>query len=455
MTPAVVKLEMDLTSLQGFNHRLGSWSASTPQTAQELERWQLDSAWSLAEHLATINPYYRERLRLPKDRDRESFAALPLTRKGDVVADCERHPPFGSRTVVAKEDVRMVVQTSGTSGMGVEVYALNQADLAAILQTEAVGFAWAGIRAGTRVLLTLPIGVTAAGLWYFAALRALGANVLAVGSYPTERKVETLARFGAEVIVATPSYLSRLATACEDAALDPARLGMRSLIVAGEAFSHQWAGEIQERWQATLYEQYGCTERAIAWTCPGGVIKNGQLGVLHFPPESGYYEVIDPETGTPVGENEDGELVVTPFGASASPLLRYATGDRVRWIPPGGCPCSRPLRGIAAGAVQRWDDMMKIRGINVWPAQFDAAVFAVEGITDYRGVVATDQRNREIITIRLETTREGAEQQVVHAVRNSIGLRAQVVVEPPGTLAREVPPGFVKIRRWQDARKVR
>jgi phenylacetate-CoA ligase len=446
---------MDLGNLQEFDHELGSWSPSTPKSAQELERWRLDGAWKLAEHLQAANPYYRERLRLPKHRNRESFAELPLTRKGDVVADCERYPPFGSRTLIAKEDVRMVVQTSGTSGKGVEVYALNAADLAAIVRTEAVGFTWAGITAGTSVLLTLPIGVTAAGLWYSAALRTMGANILSVGSYPTERKIETLARFGAEAIIATPSYLNRLATACNDVALDPGRLGVRSLIVAGEAFSLRWAEEVQERWRATLYEQYGCTERAIAWTCPGGVIKNGQLGVLHFPPESGYYEVIDPETGSPVGEYEEGELVITPFGASASPLLRYATGDRVRWIPPDGCPCSRPLEGIAAGAVQRWDDMMKIRGVNVWPAQFDAAVFAVEGITDYRGVVTTDQRNGEVITLRLETTLVGAEQQVINEVRRSTGLSAQVVVEPTGTLAREIPPGFVKVRRWQDIRKAR
>jgi phenylacetate-CoA ligase len=437
--------------LGAFDEWTGAWSPSTPRDPGELTAWQLDRAWRQAETLGQGNPFYRERLHLPTQRDAHNYRALGVTTKQDVVEDCAEHPPYGNRTVAEVADVRMVVHTSGTSGQGMAVYALDSADLGAIVRTEAVGFLWAGIREGTGVLLTLPIGMTAAGLWYSAALRVIGSNVFSVGPYQTERKVELLRQFQPEVVVGTPTYVQRLAVACEEAGLSPESSSVKTLIVAGQAFSLPWARAIEARWGATLFEQYGCTERAIAWTCPGGVIKGDSLGVLHFPPEAGYYEVIDPDSGEPVGPGEIGELVITPFGADASPLIRYATRDRVRWMAPGACPCGRPLAGIAAGEVERYDDMMKIRGVNVWPASFDQAVFAVKTVSDYRGRVRVDDDGIERVEIRAEGV--GDPVALADAVSGSVhrvtGLRVEVKIEPAGTLAREVPEGFVKIKRFQ------
>jgi phenylacetate-CoA ligase len=440
-----------------FDNFLGSWNREVPTEADQISAWQLAKAWTLAVRLADSNPFYRGRLRLPAGRDADAFRSLSSTTKNEVVSDCMENPPFGSRSTVWRGDVRMVVQTSGTSGRGVEVYPLDESDEAAIVRTEAVGFIWAGVRPGSRVFLTLPIGITAAGLWYHATLRALGAFVLPVGPYSTERKVDVLSRFGADLVIGTPSYVHRLARGAMDAGLDLPSLGVRAVLVAGESFSPGWAAAMEKTWGTTLYEQYGCTERAIAWTCPGGVRRGNELGVLHFPPESGYHEVIEPLTGLPVSHGGEGELVVTPFGADASPLVRYATGDRVRWMAPGSCSCGRPLAGIAAGEVQRFDDMLKIRGVNVWPAHFDAAVFAVEGVTDYRGVVGTDALGGEVLEIRLETSVDSGvtAEDVAAAVRRATGLTATVRMEATGTLAKEVPEGFAKIKRWTDRREVR
>jgi phenylacetate-CoA ligase len=411
----------------------------------------MERAWALVETVGRDNPFYRPRLKIPTIRDPASYRSLGTTTKEDVVADGNRHPPYGSRTIAQPQDIRMMVHTSGTSGKGMAVYALNAGDVEAIVRTEAVGFLWAGIGEGTRVLLTLPIGMTAAGLWYSAALRAIGANLLSVGPYSTERKVELLQQFEAEVVIGTPTYVQRLAVACEDSGIAAEKTPVRTLIVAGQPFSLPWAQAMEARWGATLFEQYGCTEQAIAWTCPGGVIKAARLGVLHFPPESGYYEVIDRDSGERVGHGETGELVITPFGAEASPLVRYATGDRVRWMAPGTCPCGRPLAGIAAGEVERYDDMMKIRGVNVWPATFDQAVFSVESVTDYRGTVRIDDDGNERIEIRAEGGGDpgGLAEALSATIRRVTGLGAEVRIEPPGTLAREVPEGFVKVKRFQ------
>jgi phenylacetate-CoA ligase len=435
----------------GFDDWTGAWSATTPRDASEIVRWQLDRAWEVVQGVVQANPFYRPRLTMPAARDSASYRSIPATTKQDVVADGDENPPYGSRTVAEFSDIRMVVQTSGTSGLGTATYALDTSDLEAIIRTEAVGFLWAGIGQGTRVLLTLPIGLSAAGLWYSAALRSIGANVLSVGPYSTERKVQLLQRFEAEVVIGTPSYVQRLAVACEDSGVAPDETSVRTLIVAGQPFQAPWAIAMERRWGATLFEQYGCTERAIAWTCPGGVLKDGTLGVLHFPPESGYYEVIDPESGDPVGHGETGELIITPFGADASPLVRYATGDRVRWMAPGSCACRRPLAGIAAGEVERYDDMMKIRGVNVWPAAFDRAVFSVDAVTDYRGTVRIDHDGSERIEIRAEGNGESGElaEALSASIRRITGLGAEVRIVTPGTLAREVPEGFVKIKRFQ------
>lgn len=427
-----------------------------PATAERLREWQQARAWEIATGLAASNPFYASRLRLPTERDAASFRSLPTTTKEDVVGDCAADPPFGTRTVASDAELRHVVETSGTSGGGQEVYALNARDERAVFRGAAVGFWWAGVRPGSTVLLTLPVGTTAAGLWYYGGLRAIGANVLAVGAYPTERKVAVLERYRPQVLIGTPSYVDRLATVCRDEGLDPAAAGISTIVVAGEPYGVEWATETERTWNARLYEQYGSTERVMAWSCPGGAVRDGRLGTLHFPPELCFWEVVDPETNGPVDDGQHGELVSTPLQAEASPLLRFASRDRVRFVAAGSCECGRPLPGIRAGGVQRYDDMMKIRGVNVWPASFDAAVFSVGGAINYRGVVDRGVDGGE----RVELTVEGEPGSidvlpgaVREAVRRRTGLAVEVTAVAPGSLSRGVPEGFVKVSRWTDRRK--
>lgn len=432
-------------------------SPSTPEPAAALQRWQLSRAWSVAERLAAENPFYRDLLGpLPTDRTEAAFRRLPTTSKEAVVADCTDHPPYGRRTTADRTAIRQVVETSGTSGRGREVYALSADDEAAVYEAAAIGFWWAGVRPGTTVLLTLPVAMSAAGLWYLGGLRLIGANVLSVGSFDTERKVALLRRYGAETVVGTPSYVQRLAFALEAHGTDPASLGVRSLVVAGESYGAGWAKEVEARWGTTLYEQYGCTERIMAWSCPGGVLAYGDLGVLHFPPELSYVEVVDPSTGELPPPGHHGELIGTPLRASASPLLRFATRDRVELVPAGECGCGRPLPGIRAGGVQRYDDMLKIKGVNTWPAQFDAAVFAIEGVADYRGVVGLQPDGNEYVEVTVECRPEVSEvlrPRVAESIRRIAGVGARVVTVDPGDLARSVPEGFVKVPRWRDLRR--
>ncbi|MCU1497651.1 MAG: hypothetical protein JWM47_1604 [Acidimicrobiales bacterium] len=427
-----------------------------PVTAEGLRAWQLDQAWTVAADLAAGNPFYGPRLGdLPTERSEAAFRTLPTSTKAEIVDDCVAHPPYGRRTTCPPEDIRHIVETSGTSGLGREIYALDEDDERAIYEGEAVGFWWAGVRPGSRVLLTLPVGMSAAGLWYLGGLRLIGANVMSVGAYDTERKVAVLRRYGADVVVGTPSYVQKLAAACEAQGVDPASLGVRSLVVAGESYGVQWARDIQARWGATLYEQYGCTERVVAWTCPGGVVTDDGLGVLHFPPELSFVEIVDPATGEPPPSGGTGEIITTPLWAGASPLLRFATRDRAEVVAAGDCRCGRPLPGIRAGGVHRYDDMMKIKGVNVWPAHFDTAVFQVEGVAEYRGIVGRRADGAEYVEVTIECPPASAASlgpRVGASIRRVAGIGAQVTTVDPGEITGSVPEGFVKVARWRDLR---
>lgn len=447
-----------MTTTAPFDELTGAWTATGVGDPEALAEWQLAMAWRVVE-AAVRNAYHAPRLEaLPARRDRAAFELLPRMTKRDVVDDCAAAPPFGTRGAIDRSEVRGIVETSGTSGLGKAVFPLNGPDLELVHQTEAVGFWWAGVRPGSTVLLTLPVGVTAAGQWYAGGLQLLGANVLSVGAYPTDRKVEVLARYGADLVVGTPSYVQRLARVCCDQGVDPAGLGVSSLMIAGERYSRRWVEEMQALWGAAVYEQYGCTERAIAWTCPGGVLRDGSEATLHFPAEGALCEVVDPETGSSVAHGETGELVVTPFSASASPLIRYRTGDRVELVAGGRCHCGRPNAGIRPARVERFDNMLKIRGVNVWPEALDAVIFAVDGVVDYRGAVRTSDDGGEVVVVEVEaSSAAGARvsQSIVDDVRRHLGIGVRVGVLEIGELSRRVPEGFVKVARWSDERATR
>ncbi|HEY4277378.1 MAG TPA: hypothetical protein VGM91_04100 [Conexibacter sp.] len=398
--------------------------------------------------------FYRERLRGAPVRldDVAQLAELPVTTKADVLQDIAANPPFGSRTRVAAATIRHLVTTSGTSGAGEEAYPLDDADEAEVFAMAARGFAWAGVRPGAVVLDTLPLTTAAAGLWYYHALRLLGANVLAVGSFATERKLDCLRRFRPDAVVGTPSYVLRLALDARRAGLDPTACGVRRLVVAGESWSEPRMQRLEREWGARVFEQYGSTQRAMAWSCPVGALPEGRRGTLHALSDHGVYEVVDPQTRAPVHAG-DGELVITPFVSSASPLVRFATGDRV--TVGHACPCGRPGPHLRAGMVERYDFMVKVRGVNLWPEALDTAVLHVDGVRDYDATVELGADGRELLRIEVELERDddGAAARVAEVVGRLTGLHASVNATGGERVTGEIPDRFRKRRRLHDKRR--
>ncbi len=424
--------------------------ASEPASLERLQLGRLNEVLARARK----TPFYERRFSGLPDRltDIAELRTFPLTTKRDVLSDIAAHPPFGSRARVPPESVRQVVTTSGTSGAGEEVYPLDAEDERRLYAMAARGFHWAGVEPGSVVLNTLPLTTAAAGQWYYHGLRFLGATVLGVGTYATERKLEYLIRFGADTLVGTPSYVLRLALEARNSGLDPAGTSVRRVVVAGECWSEDWMRRLEEHWGARVFEQYGSTQRAMAWSCPVGALAPDGRGVLHALSDHGIYEVVDPETRAPVSEGA-GELVVTPFVSSASPLVRFATGDRVTLVPE--CPCGRPGPLFAAGTVDRYDFMVKVRGVNLWPEALDRAVFGVEQVREYRAEVETDESGRELLRLDVELVEPavGAEQAVADAVRHATGLAASVRAVTGNALTASIEDRFHKRRRLYDRRK--
>ena len=195
---------------------------------------QLSRAWQ--------SPFYQQRFEAaglsPDDPVQpEELTALPVTRKEDLCDDVAEHPPYGSRLTVEPHQVVRVVETSGTSGKGKEVHVSTRTDLDRIVEMESAGFVWAGVELGTVVAFTIPITLTAASSYWDLALQALDANVLRLGHLSTNEKLRYMTRYGAELLIATPTYLGWLEHAASEMGIDPTRdlNTVRSISVAGDS----------------------------------------------------------------------------------------------------------------------------------------------------------------------------------------------------------------------------
>jgi phenylacetate-CoA ligase len=412
-------------------------------SADELRATQWSRFRRLLSEAWERNRFYRRKLDAvglhPDDvREPGDLRHVPVTTKEELVRDVEECPPYGSRLQVPPSEIVNVVETSGTSGKGRETHPQTAGDLEAIYRAEAYGFVWAGVTTGTVVVLTWPVTMTAGSSWWLYTLGRLGANVLRIGHLGAEEKLGYLRRYGATVFVATPSYVTRLERAAEAIGLDPRQdLGVRRIIVAGEGRPVEWAAHVEAVWGARLSEQWGCTQGALAWTCEEGLLRGGQLGLMHTLPHLCLTEVVDRDTGRHVPSGEYGEIVVTPLHGEAAPLIRFATNDRARFLASDRCPCGRPFDGLACGSVSRYDDMIKVKGVNVWASAIAGVVMAYPAVREHRAQVSLDAAAQERALLELE---------LVAGVDGP--ARAELLATIAARLARDVGVRF-DVREWQ------
>jgi phenylacetate-CoA ligase len=234
---------------------------------------------------------------------------------------------------------------------------------------------------------------------------------------------------------------------------------LRALYISAEGYSPAWAQAMEEFWGAPLHEGYGSTQ-AVGFaltSCPSGRTEGPRL--LHAIEWMNVCEVVDPATGEPVGPGEVGELILTNLDISGSPCIRFATRDRVRYFPHHACGCGRPWACVEAGTIGRYDDMMKIRGNNVWPTAIDQLMFAEPEVAEYAGRVFVDDAGRTEVLVRVALT--SAARAAAPGLRADVLRRLARLLKDTTNVAmrleevdRAALPTFAyKSRRWQDERQ--
>lgn len=363
------------------------------------------------EYLHHSNPFYRRKfeeagVKPEKIRSRKDFSErVPLVDKKEFLADQEKNPPFGERLGVAPNKLRQLHLTSGTSGLGQEVYGGTRRDMETFGRGWMNLLHWVGLETGDIALSVMPMANLAAGLASFQGMIKLG--LLPFLSFGTDSmsKLESMKRFRPHYFTATTAYTLRLTILAKKIGLNPRRdlPNLKGISIGGEAYPISLIHELEEFWDTRIHESYGSTQAGgvCAFTCEYGAVRDGRRGAMHLLEPYYYTEVINPETLKPVEPGEEGEAVITTLSREASPVVRFRSRDKVRYFPHTYCPCGRPFDVWEPGNVSRYDDMMKIKASNVWPSMVDNVLFACSEVEEYAGRVWIDGEGNERVTVRL------------------------------------------------------
>ena len=365
----------------------------------------------------------------------DDFFRLPLTTKSELVDDQAAHPPFGSNLSHPIERYVRVHQTSGTTGTPLR-WLDTQESWDWWERCWGFVFRGAGLGPGDRVFFPFSFGLFI-GLWSgFEGARALGCLAIPGGGQDSAHRLAVIESLGATAICCTPSYALHLAEVARERGVELRKLGVRVTVHAGEpgAGIPSVRARIEEAWGARAYDHAGMTEMgAYGYEC------EAQAG-LHVNESEFIVEVLDPVTGRPARE---GELVLTNLGRSCSPLLRYRTGDRVR-LASGPCECGRTFARLEGGILGRVDDMLIVRGVNVFPAALEGIVRRFAAVDEFAIEV---YRRAEMDEVRLLLeVQDGAAHvpiAVQEAVRVDLGIRVEVTTVP----LRSLPRYELKARR--------
>jgi phenylacetate-CoA ligase len=362
-------------------------------------------------------------------RSREDLERIPFSGKSDL----REHYPFGL-LAVPRERVVRVHASSGTHGKPT-VVAYTRADLDNWAELMARCMTMAGVRAGMVVHNANGYGLFTGGLGFHDGAERIGATVIPVSGGFSARQAMLLEDLGAHVLVSTPSYALVIAQALRDAGIDPLRLGLQIGLFGGEPWTEGMRAQIERELELTAINNYGLSEMCgpgVAAECPA------QDG-LHVQEDHFLVEVIEPESGGPLPDGEVGELAFTTLTKEALPLIRYRTGDigSVRTEP---CACGRTTARIR-DLRGRVDDMLIIRGVNLFPSQLEQLLLSVEDVAPHYRLVIERPEQMDELTVECEPSGEWVERsslgrRLEDMLREQTGIRISVEVVEPGVLPR-------------------
>lgn len=362
------------------------------------------------------------------------LSSLPFTTKSELCADQEAHPPFGQMLTYPAERYSRMHQTSGTSGKPLR-WLDTPESWRWLLGCWATIYRIIGLQPGDRLFFAFSFGPFL-GFWTaFDAANQLGHLCIAGGGMSSSARLNCLLENQVTIVLCTPTYALRLAEVAQEEGIDLAGSAVRALIVAGEPGGsiEPTRRRLEAAWGARVFDHNGLTEvGAVGVECPEN--PNG----LHLLESDYIVEVIDPVTTKPVAAGTEGELVITNLGRLGSPLIRYRTGDLVR-VDRKPCPCGRSFVRLDGGILGRTDEMIHLRGNNVYPTALEALLRRFPEVAEYR--VEVDMTG-PLAALRIDlepaTSADGPElaARVSRAIRDEFLFRAEVTHVAPGSLPR-------------------
>jgi phenylacetate-CoA ligase len=399
----------------------------------------------LAKMLADIhgrNAFYTRKLDAsgvnPGDlRSPIDLSVLPLTTKSELIADQSAHPPWGTALTEPIERYTRYCQTSSTTGRPLRWLDTHESWQWMIECWKAV-YRAARVAPGDRVFFPFSFGPFL-GFWVgFEAGCQFGLHCVPGGGMSSQLRLRMIEAIGATVVCCTPTYALRLAEVAVQEQMDRALSEgtVRVLIVAGEPGGSIPATRerIEQSWGARVIDHHGLTEAGPisfeCWESPGA---------LHLNEGEFICEVLDPLSVEPVADGQPGELVVTNLGRTASPVIRYRTGDIVVRRS-DLCRCGRTWARLEGGVLSRSDDMVNIRGVNVYPASIESVVRRFPEVVEFRTTVSQTGAMRSLL-VEIEVTPQAADSTVLGArvsqrLREALGLSVPVRIAAGGALPR-------------------
>ena len=360
------------------------------------------------------------------------FERLPFTHKSELVRAQEEAPPFGTNATFSVEAYTRVHQTSGTTGTPLRVVDTPES-------WEWWGDCWghvlkaAGVTAADRVFLAFSFGPFI-GFWATVeGARKVGAMVIPGGGWDSVQRLYMMRDLGATVLCCTPTYALRLAEVAREERFDMRALQVRTLIHAGEPGANvaRTKSRIQTAWNAKCFDHAGASEvGAHSFEC------EVQPGGIHLIESEFIAEVLDPQTGKEVPHGEIGELAITNLGRAGFPVIRYRTGDLVR-LNLSPCACGRTFARFDGGLLGRSDDMVTIRGVNVYPTAIENVIRQFGSVDEFQVTVTTLHEMQQLevqIEVISGNDAEHVRTHVEQAIYNALSLRPTVTVAQPGAL---------------------
>ena len=415
-------------------------------TREAIRSAQLEQLRRLYAAILPANRFYAAKLKSAAITSVEEFAQrVPFTTKQELVDDQRAHPPYGTNLSFPLETYTRFHQTSGTTGTPLRWLDTSHS-WQWMLDSWKEIFRAANVHAGDRVYFSFSFGPFI-GFWLaYEAAQQLGCMCIPGGGLSTEARLRAIFDNDVTVLCCTPTYAIRLAEVAIQNKLDLSKAKVKTILVAGEPGGSIPAtrARLEKLWPtARISDHHGMTETGpVTFECPS------RPGYLHIIESAYIAEIVKPGTNDPVSPGTSGELILTTLGRTGSPLLRYRTGDLVKAVAQDVCVCGRHELTLDGGILGRTDDMVIVRGVNIYPSAIEDVLRTFAEIAEYR-VQLKQPGGLAELSLELEPTPQCAQpaemaKSVEAALHNTFNLRIPIKLAAAGAL----PRFDMKAKRW-------